>query len=332
MEARAEELLDRPVYGMSQASRLLGLRADGLRRWIDGYERHGKLYAPVIRERRTLDDAVTWGEFIEAGYLREYRAKQVSLQYLRPVIGFLSGAIAGEIPVGNPAPTRQAKHWLSLHRISSGSDPELSIVVIERDGSLRLTDPAVAFLDKVEFDDAEGIARTPVPLGRKQAVVLDPHQSFGEPTVPAVGATSSRRARGRGRGTTARRGDLFDAGGACRAGCRLRASVWRLVPSRLTFPRPSKTGLVSTKQHRRRSSLQYVLRGSRIRSLPTVEKANPPLRKRIRVLNVKLYSTAGYEPASRPPVDSSICSLGAGCGSGRRSKIWLPRSLPWLAT
>ena len=81
MEARAEELLDRPVYGMSQAARLLGLRADGLRRWIDGYERHGKLYAPVIRERRTLDDAVTWGEFIEAGYLREYRAKQVSLQY-----------------------------------------------------------------------------------------------------------------------------------------------------------------------------------------------------------------------------------------------------------
>jgi hypothetical protein len=27
--------LDRPVYGMSQAARLLGLRADGLRRWIN---------------------------------------------------------------------------------------------------------------------------------------------------------------------------------------------------------------------------------------------------------------------------------------------------------
>jgi hypothetical protein len=31
--------LERPAYGMSQAARLLGLRTDGLRRWIDGYER-----------------------------------------------------------------------------------------------------------------------------------------------------------------------------------------------------------------------------------------------------------------------------------------------------
>jgi hypothetical protein len=58
-------LLDRPVYGMGQAARLLGLRPDGIRRWIDGYERQGKQYAPVIRERRTGVDFVTWGEFVE---------------------------------------------------------------------------------------------------------------------------------------------------------------------------------------------------------------------------------------------------------------------------
>jgi hypothetical protein len=55
---------------MSQAARLLGLRADGLRRWIDGYERQGRQYAPVITERRTGVDVITWGEFVEAGYLR----------------------------------------------------------------------------------------------------------------------------------------------------------------------------------------------------------------------------------------------------------------------
>jgi hypothetical protein len=31
-------------------------------------------------------DIVTWAELVEAGFLREYRARRVSLQYLRPVI------------------------------------------------------------------------------------------------------------------------------------------------------------------------------------------------------------------------------------------------------
>jgi hypothetical protein len=47
------ELLDRRIYGKSQVARLLGLRTDGLRRWIGGYERQGKVYAPVIREGTT---------------------------------------------------------------------------------------------------------------------------------------------------------------------------------------------------------------------------------------------------------------------------------------
>jgi uncharacterized protein (DUF433 family) len=187
VEARPEELLDRPVYGMSQAARLLGLRTDGLRWWIDGYERHGKLYAPVIRERRTLDDAVTWGEFVEAGYLREYRAKQVSLQYLRPVIGFLRERLQVKYPLATLRPYTSGKALAVEAQDIVGLDPKLSIVVIERDGSLTLTDPALAFLDKVEFDDADGIAERLFPLGRKKAIVLDPDRSFGEPTVPVVG-------------------------------------------------------------------------------------------------------------------------------------------------
>ena len=40
-------------------------------------------YAPVIRPEPTGDDLVTWGEFVELGYLREYRRKGVPLQRLR---------------------------------------------------------------------------------------------------------------------------------------------------------------------------------------------------------------------------------------------------------
>ncbi|MFC5992724.1 DUF433 domain-containing protein [Pseudonocardia hispaniensis] len=179
------ELLDRPVYGMSQAARLLGLRVDGLRRWIDGYERQGTGYAPVIRERRTGVDLVTWGEFIEAGYLREYRAKKVSLQYLRPVIGLMRERFNVQYPLATLRPYTSGKRLALEVQELVGLDPELRIVIMGRDGSLQLADSAAAFLDKVEFTDASGIAGRLFPLGRKKPIVLDPDRSFGEPTVPS---------------------------------------------------------------------------------------------------------------------------------------------------
>jgi uncharacterized protein (DUF433 family) len=63
----------------------------------------------------------------------------------------------------------------------------LSIVILGRDGTLMPSDPAVAFLDKVEFNDASDVAERLLPLGRSKPIVLDPTRSFGEPTIPDVG-------------------------------------------------------------------------------------------------------------------------------------------------
>jgi len=84
-------ILERPVYGLAQAASLLGLRSARVRAWLDGYERKGVSYQPVIREEPTGDDLVTWGEFVELGYLREYR-EEVALQRIRPVIASLRKA------------------------------------------------------------------------------------------------------------------------------------------------------------------------------------------------------------------------------------------------
>jgi hypothetical protein len=183
VEAEQVPLLDRPVYGMSQAARLLGLRTDGLRRWIDGYERKGKVYAPVIRERSTGAETVTWGEFVEAGYLREYRAKQVSLQYLRPVIGLLRERLGVQYPLATLKPYTSGRELALEVQQIVGLDPELNIVIIGRDGTLRLTDPAAAFVEKVDFAGGDIVERL-FPLGRDVPIVLDPARSFGEPTVP----------------------------------------------------------------------------------------------------------------------------------------------------
>ena len=176
--------LERPIYGMAQAARLLGLRTDGLRRWVDGYERGGRPYPPVIREERTEADTVTWGEFVEAGYLREYRVKRVSLQYLRPVIGMLRRELGVRYPLATLKPYTSGRQLALEVQQTVGLDPALNIVILGRDGTLQLADEAQSFLEKVDFADGGDEALRLFPLGRTVPVVLDPAKGFGEPTVP----------------------------------------------------------------------------------------------------------------------------------------------------
>lgn len=132
---------------------------------------------------------MTWGEFIEAGYLREYRAKQVSLQYLRPVIGFLflRERLDVQYPLATLKPYTTGRELALAAQEFVGLDPDLSIVILGRDGSLTPSSPALAFLDKVEFNDVSDVAERLFPLGRTAPVVLDPIRGFGEPTIPNVG-------------------------------------------------------------------------------------------------------------------------------------------------
>jgi uncharacterized protein (DUF433 family) len=175
-------LLDRPVYGMSQAAPLLGPAYRRPAPLDRRYERRGKIYPPVIRDRTSGVDTVTWGEFVEAGYLREYRAKQVSLQYLRPVIGLLRDRLNVQYPLATLRPYTFGKELALEVQQIVGLDPELSIVILGRDGSLKVADPAAAFLEKVDFAGGD-IAERLFPMGRNVPVVLDPDRSFGEPTV-----------------------------------------------------------------------------------------------------------------------------------------------------
>lgn len=104
VNAHVVSILARPVYGVAEAAGLLGLRPDRTRAWLDGYERHGVRYPPVIREAHTGDDIVFWGEFVELGYLREYRRCGVPLQWLRPVIDELRREFSTPYPLATARP------------------------------------------------------------------------------------------------------------------------------------------------------------------------------------------------------------------------------------
>jgi hypothetical protein len=60
-----KDLLDWPLYEMSQVDDLIRLPNGTARRWIEGYTRGSRFYPPVIADHPLGTELVTWGEFVE---------------------------------------------------------------------------------------------------------------------------------------------------------------------------------------------------------------------------------------------------------------------------
>lgn len=186
-------ILERPVYGVAEAAGLLGLRSDRVRAWLDGY----RAYPPVIRQGATGDDIVTWGEFVELGYLREYRKKGVPLQRLRPVIEELRREFGTPYPLATVKPFVHDRELVL--RAQERSDLPSAIAIVIRSGQeVMMTAETERFFKKVEFDPAAGDALRLRPAGTASPVIIDPLVRFGRPAVDGV--------------ATERLWELYDAG------------------------------------------------------------------------------------------------------------------------
>lgn len=178
-------VLDRPLYSIGEAARLLQLPAETLRRWLEGATRAGVEYPPVIRPEPIHSDAVSWGEFVEAGLLRGYREKRLSLQKMRPFIAGAREAWGVPYPLAHFRPMiLEQKALVYALQQETSLDPRLYLVHSEADQML-LAPPVQDFLDRVEFDPA-GIVNRIRPSGLSTPVVIDPEVSFGVPNIKGV--------------------------------------------------------------------------------------------------------------------------------------------------
>ncbi len=150
-------ILERPLYSIGEASRLLAIESRKLHRWLEGGSVAGRPYPPVIRTEPTGSDSVTWAEFIEAGFLREYRAKQVSLQQLRAVIDQLRTETAVKYPLAFYLPLVLSKELVFKMK----------------------------FPEQVDFD-ADGMPLRLRPLGKESRLAIDPDVAFGIPQVGGI--------------------------------------------------------------------------------------------------------------------------------------------------
>ena len=176
--------MHRDMYSIGEAARLLRINAATLRRWLDGSRRH----PPVIRPERTRSEVVTWGEFVEAGFLREYR-RSTSLQRIRPAILKLREKFGTPYPLAHHKPFVGPGLHLTLEAQEEAQLPGDLLIVLKEiaTSQLVLSDPALDYVTRVDFcpsgmEWAERIR----PAGRESPVVIDPDYSFGAPTVKGI--------------------------------------------------------------------------------------------------------------------------------------------------
>lgn len=180
----ALSVLDRPLYSYAEAARLLRLPTETLRRWLEGATRAGVSYPPVIRAEPTGADSVTWGEFVEAGLLRGYQAKRVSLQTMRPFIGQMREQSGVPYPLAHFKPLIDNKKLVYELQRATQLDPKLYLVNAEH-GQMLWAPPVQEFLETVEFNPAGAVSRL-FPFGLKTPVVIDPEVSFGVPQIKGI--------------------------------------------------------------------------------------------------------------------------------------------------
>ncbi len=137
----------------------------------------------MIREVATGSELVTWGEFVELGYLREYRRARVSLQHIRPVIERLRQEFGVRYPLAHARPWVYDRQLVL--RIQEETNLDSSLAIVIRSGQeLILAREVESYLQKVEF--AGDVVARLRPAGKTSPVVIDPEFSYGRPSVRGV--------------------------------------------------------------------------------------------------------------------------------------------------
>lgn len=178
----AVHTLERDLYVVSDAARILGLRPQTLRNWLQGYSRNGREYEPVIRASRNTIETVTWGEFIEAGFLTEYRQhRKVPLGQIRTYVTERREVLGVRYPLAHEQPYVSANAELYDDIATDGQQP---VYRRASDGQVIFTPWTEDFLDKVEFD--ANVASAYLPEGKTGFIKVDPVRSFGAPTAGGI--------------------------------------------------------------------------------------------------------------------------------------------------
>jgi uncharacterized protein (DUF433 family) len=164
----------------AEVDRLIGLPGGTARRWINGYERSGRVYDPILRLKPRDTAWVTWGEFVETRMLAEFRDfKKVPIPRLRAAIDELRRTFATQYPLAHMRP-----YLSSYDRDLTIRDEDSEQEIVVRTGQQLIGDGRwLAKRSALENDENGEAIIVEIPADRDfPDIVINPMRYSGQPT------------------------------------------------------------------------------------------------------------------------------------------------------
>jgi uncharacterized protein (DUF433 family) len=179
---------DQEMYSEVEAARLLRVPSSTLNYWLEGGTRRGRTYQPIIREvPKGGHPSVTWAEFIECGWLRQYRRiDRVPMAELRAFITLMRERYGVPYPLAHFTPFANQGQLVALREVQAEAGLSADFcLVAEVSGQLVLTPPADGFVRRVEWEQDEPVACRPHD-DPESTVRIRPGVRFGRPAVSGI--------------------------------------------------------------------------------------------------------------------------------------------------
>lgn len=184
MVDRVVSVLDREMYSEAEAARLLRVHQSTLHYWLEGGTRSGKTYPPVIRPESRGVRSVTWAEFVESSWLREYRIRRVPMPELRRFIDEMRERFGVPWPLADRRPLVSGRQLVYEAQRAAELHPDFFLVTVY-DGQMMLTPPGDSFLRRVEFDGDVAMGYRP-DADPDSPVRIKPDVRFGKPSIKGI--------------------------------------------------------------------------------------------------------------------------------------------------
>jgi len=180
---------DIPMYSAAEASRLVGLSATRVRRWLKGYkysyENQIHQQSPIIHRQDLQDSYASFLNLIELLFVKRFVDYGISLQKVRKALDEASEIVG-------------TKHFAHQCFFTSGNVIYLkvkeqgnAILQLLSGGQWVIPSIIQQLAYQIVFDDFTSLARRWYPMGTDGLIVLDPYISFGRPSIVSRGIATS---------------------------------------------------------------------------------------------------------------------------------------------
>ncbi len=179
------------LYSIPEASRIVGIPAHRVRRWIRTYTYTVKgtryVHTPVITRYLGEEEPITFLELIELLFVRLFRNQDLSMQYIRSAARIAADLFNTRYPFAvKKFDTDGRRIFATLEERLPGLAQERRVIEELGRGQTVFETVVRPFFRKLEYAGyAEALRYWPLERGGR--VVLDPERNFGKPIDAETG-------------------------------------------------------------------------------------------------------------------------------------------------